>query len=190
MQLINLQQLFELPSIQYGPKSLKYFQKRVQQRIWAVLKVKGVQNITKVHLTKCLLSVNIKCIIMHAVLSLCVCVYKVILWLCCTRSIFFSLYVFLSTVLPPPTLCIAVCPHLTMHSAHYNCTNTQFKKTKTKNISMLKVLKINPPANWQLMILWTLSPKYYSPFSDRPFRFSTLTTCTDVFPTLLFGKRM
>lgn len=88
--------------------------------------------------------------------SVCVCVYKVILWLCCTRSIFFSLYVFLSTVLPPPTLCIAVCPHLTMHSAHYNCTNTQFKKTKTKNISMLKVLKINPPANWQLMILWTL----------------------------------
>lgn len=122
--------------------------------------------------------------------SVCVCVYKVILWLCCTRSIFFSLYVFLSTVLPPPTLCIAVCLHLTMHSAHYNCTNTQFKKTKTKNISMLKVLKINPPANWQLMILWTLSPKYYSPFSDRPFRFSTLTTCTDVFPTLLFGKRM
>lgn len=54
---------------------------------------------------------------------MCVCVYKVILWLCCTRSIFFLLYVFLSTVLPPPTLCIAVCPHLTMHSAHYNCTN-------------------------------------------------------------------
>lgn len=75
MQLINLQQLFELPSIQYGPKSLKYFQKRVQQRIWAVLKVKGVQNISKVHLTKCSLSVNIKYIIMHAVLSLCVFVF-------------------------------------------------------------------------------------------------------------------